>query len=144
MKRLALLAFLLSSLTFVYAQGVVLPTNSVARPPSDGLAAAVKVFSGRWEGLWDGRMPHVLVVEEIKSNTEAVVLYAWQEPPADNAWSAGWYRTTAAIDGNTLRVPLRNGKKAWYEFLPDGTLKAGYLRPNSSTQFNAVLRKVQP
>lgn len=144
MKRFTLLVSLLSNLALVHAQGVVLPTNSVARPPSDALAAAVKVFSGRWEGLWDGRMPHVLVVEEIKSNTEAVVLYAWQDPPAENAWSAGWYRTTAAIDGNTLRVPLRNGVKAWYEFLPDGTLKAGFLRSNNSTQFNAVLRKVQP
>ena len=144
MRRFAFLAAFVFTLANAHAQGIVLPPTTVVVPPADEIAAAAKVFSGRWEGLWDQRMPQVLVVEEIKSNTEAVVLYAWQEPPVSNAWAAGWYRTTATIDGNTLRVPLRNGMKAWYEVLPDGTLKAGYSRPNSSTQSNAVLRKVQP
>ncbi len=144
MKHLAILIAILSALTQAYAQGIVLPSDTTARAPADAIPATAKVFSGRWEGQWDERMPHVLVVEEIRSGTEAVVLYAWQEPPVANAWGAGWYRTTATIDGNTLRVPLRNGIKAWYEYLPDGNLKAGYLRPNSTSQSNAVLRKVRP
>ena len=144
MKRFVLFFTLLFSFAHGHGQGVVLPPDTVVIPPTEEIAATAKAFSGRWEGLWDQRMPHVLVVEKIKSNTEAVVLYAWQEPPVANGWKAGWARIVAAVDGNTLRVPLRDGIKAWYELLSDGTLKAGYLRANSSTQSNAVLRKVQP
>jgi len=144
MKRAAFFVTLFFAFAYVHAQGVVLPPDTVVILPADEIAASAKAFSGRWEGLWDQRMPHVLVVEKIKSNTEAIVLYAWQEPPVANGWKAGWARITATIDGNTLRVPLRDGIKAWYELLPDGTLKAGYSRPKSSTQSNAVLRKVQP
>jgi len=144
MKSLALSTAILLIALQVQAQGIVLPPNAVARAPADTIPPAAKVFSGRWEGQWDERMPHVLIVEEIKSGTEAVVLYAYQEPPVANAWSASWYRTTATIDGNVLRVPLRNGIKAWYEYQADGNLKAGYLRPTSTVQSNAVLRKVQP
>lgn len=144
MNRAAFFVTLLFAIAYVHAQGVVLPPDTVVIPPADEIAASAKAFSGRWEGQWDQRMPHVLVVEKIKSNTEAIILYAWQEPPVANGWKAGWGRITATIDGNTLRVPLRDGIKAWYELLPDGTLKAGYSRPNSSTQSNAVLRKVLP
>ena len=144
MKRSVLFFTLLFSFAYVHGQGVVLPPDAVVIPPTEEIAATANAFSGRWEGLWDQRMPHVLVVEKINSNTEAVVIYAWQEPPVANAWRAGWGRITATIDGNTLRVPLRDGIKAWYELLPDGTLKAGYSRPTSATQSRAVLRKVQP
>jgi hypothetical protein len=143
MKKLGLIAILLTA-SQVWSQGIVLPPDAVAQLPAETMPSEAKIFSGRWEGKWDERMPHVLVVEEIKSATEAVVLYAWQDPPVANAWGGGWIRTTATIDGNTLRVPLRNGTKAWYEYLPDGNLKAGYLRPTSTSQSNAVLRKVQP
>ena len=144
MKKFVLVSAVFLSAKCVFAQGILLPPDAVVQLPAEAISANAKVFSGRWEGSWDERMPHILVVEEIKSGFEAVVLYAWQEAPAPNAWSAGWYRTTAVIDGKTLRVPLRNGVKAWYEYQADGSLKAGYLRPNSTTQLNAVLQKTHP
>ncbi len=144
MKKLVFVSAVLLFATCVSAQGILLPPDAVVQPPAEAISANAKVFSGRWEGRWDERMPHVLVVEEIKSGFEAAVLYAWQEAPAPNSWSAGWYRTTAVIDGNTLRVPLRNGVKAWYEYQADGSLKASYLRPNSTTQNIAVLQKARP
>ncbi|WP_143541543.1 hypothetical protein [Rhodoferax fermentans] len=144
MKSLVFCVAMVFAVFGVHAQGVVLPSDTAVHEPAEVIPAAVKAFSGRWEGKWDERMPHVLVVEEIKSATEATVLYAWQAPPAANAWNAGWARFTATIDGNILRVPLSEGKKAWYELQADGSLKASYTRPNSSSQSNAVLRKVQP
>jgi hypothetical protein len=139
-----LLAGLLLVVTQAFGQGLILPSGVSAKAPLESIAQTARVFSGKWEGLWDGRMPHVLLVEEVKSGAEATVLYAWQEPVVENAWGAGWYRTAASIDGNTLRVPLRNGTRAWYELLPDGTLKASYQRANSSSQSQAVMRKVEP
>jgi hypothetical protein len=125
-----------------FAQGIVLPTDSVAKPPPESASTIAKTLSGKWLGMWDGRMPHVLVVEEVKPNNELQVLYAWQDIPVDNSWGAGWYRTTATIEGNTLKVPLRNGNRAWYELMPDGSLKAGYQRGSGSGQSSATLNKV--
>lgn len=82
MKRSAFFVTLLFSFAYVHAQGVVLPPNTVVIPPADEIAVSAKAFSGRWEGQWDQRMPHILVVEEIRSNTEGLVLYAWQEIPS--------------------------------------------------------------
>lgn len=144
MKSLVFCVAMVFAAFGAHAQGVVLPSDTAVREPAEAIPASVKAFSGRWEGKWDERMPHVLVVEEIKSATEAAVLYAWQAPPAANEWNAGWARFTATIDGNTLRVALSEGKKAWYELQADGSLRASYMRPNSSSQSNAVLRKVQP
>ena len=126
----------------VLAQGIVLPPDSVAKPPPESTSTIGKALSGKWQGMWDGRMPHVLVVEEVRSNTELQVLYAWQDIPADNSWGAGWYRTTATIEGSTLKVSLRNGSRAWYELMPDGSLKAGYQRGSESGQSSATLNKV--
>jgi hypothetical protein len=126
------------------AQGVVLPPDVIAKKPPESASAVARAFAGKWQGQWDGRMPHVLVVEEVKSNTEVQVLYAWQEPPVENAWGAGWYRTMATFEGNTLKVPLRNGNRAWYDLLPDGSLKAGYQRAGSSGQSGATMKRVEP
>jgi len=144
MKSLALFCAIFLAVSGAQAQGVVLPPDTVVREPAELISIATRVFSGRWEGKWDDRMPHILVVEEIKSDTEATVLYAWQDPPSTKSWRAGWSRITATIDGTTLRVPLGNGIKAWYELQADGGLKAGYLRPNSTSQSNAMLQKVRP
>ena len=143
MRHIALIILLFVT-TQALGQGLILPQNAVAKPPAEGVAPSARAFSGKWEGVWDARMPHVLLVEEVKSSTEATVLYAWQEPAAENAWGAGWYRSPASIDGSTLKVPLRNGTRAWYELLPDGTLKASYQRANSSNQSHATMRKTEP
>jgi len=141
MRHIAL-AVLLFVTTQAGSQGVILPPNAVAKPPAESVPASARVFSGKWDGVWDGRMPHVLLVEEVRSGSEATVLYAWQES-AENAWGAGWYRTPASIEGSTLKVPLRNGTRAWYELLPDGTLKATHQRANSSSQSHATMRKTE-
>jgi hypothetical protein len=140
-KYLLLSLILLASGTAL-AQGIVLPPDSVAKPPPESASVIARALSGKWQGMWDGKMPHVLVIEEVKSNTELQILYAWQDPLTDNSWGAGWYRTTATIDGNTLKVQLRNGNRAWYELMPDGSLKAGYQRGGSFGQSNANLNKV--
>ena len=144
MKSLALFGALVLAASGACAQGIVLPPDAEVREPVEAIPVAAKVFSGRWEGKWDDRMPHVLVVEDVKSGTEAAVLYAWQDAPAANTWGAGWARIAATIDGNTLRLVFRNGTKAWYEVQADGSLKAGYQRPNSSSQSNAVMQKAKP
>lgn len=142
MKR-KLSALIVCSAGGAFAQGVVLPPDALAKAPPESATVVARTLSGKWQGMWDGRMPHVLVVEEVKSSSEVLVLYAWQDPPTNNAWGAGWYRTSAAIEGSTLKVPLRNGNRAWYELLPDGSLKAGYQRAGSSGHSEATMKRME-
>ena len=144
MKHRLLLGLSFLSASVAMAQGVVLPPDLSLKRPAESASTVARAFAGKWQGQWDGRMPHVLAVEEVKSNTEVQVLYAWQEPPSDNAWGAGWFRTMATLEGNTLKVPLRNGNRAWYDLLPDGTLKAGYQRAGASAQSGATMRRLDP
>lgn len=123
------------------SQGVPLPTIAMVKPV-DSINSQAKSFHGRWEGRWGGNMPHVLVVEQVKSDTEAMAVYAWEEPPADGSWSGGWVRVAANIDGGTLRVPLRNGPKAWYEMQSDGSLKGSYQRSSGAQIYYATMKKV--
>jgi hypothetical protein len=110
--------------------------------PGEALGAPAKFFYGRWEGKWGGNMPHVLVVEQVKSDSEAIAIYAWEEPPIDGAWSGGWVKVAANIDGGILRVPLRNGPKAWYEMQSDGTLKGSYQRSGNAQIHYTTMKKV--
>ena len=124
-----------------FCQGVPLPSISMVKPV-ESIGSQAKLFYGRWEGRWGGNMPHVLVVEQVKSDTEAMAVYAWEEPPADGSWSGGWVRVAANIDGGTLRVPLRNGPKAWYEMQSDGSLKGSYQRSSGAQIYYATMKKV--
>ena len=72
-----LLGLILLSAGTVMAQGVVLPPDVAAKKPPENASTVGRAFAGKWQGQWDGRMPHVLVVEEVKSSTEVQVLYAW-------------------------------------------------------------------
>ena len=61
MKKLVFVSAVLLFATCVSAQGILLPPDAVVQPPAEAISANAKVFSGRWEGRWDERMPHVLV-----------------------------------------------------------------------------------
>lgn len=123
-----------------HSQGVPLPQIASVKP-IETINSLSKSFHGRWEGVWGGSMPHILVVEQVKSDAEAVAVYATQDPPGENFWSGGWNRVNATIDGNALRVTLRNGAKAWYEMQSDGSLKGSYQRNTNAQVFSASMKR---
>lgn len=138
--RLITLAVTILLCVASHSQGVPLPPAASLKPV-ETISSLPKSFHGRWEGLWGGNMPHVLVVEQVKSDVEAVAVYATQDPPGENFWSGGWNRVNASIDGNALRVTLRNGAKAWYEMQSDGSLKGSYQRSTGAQIFSASMKR---
>ena len=103
---------------------VPLPTDVRIVPPSPGIPGEVAAFSGKWQGVWDDTLDHILVVEEI-TGTEAVVVYAWGD---SQAWrmSRGFNRLKGAFDGATLIVKSARPATVTYRMRADGKLDARY------------------
>ena len=94
------------TITLCFSQkNVPLPREiEIVTPPSD-LPPAVAAFSGRWEGVWEGELESILIVEEIDSQ-KAKVIYAWGDAPR---WltDKGYGRYVAKV------IPGSRGKIEW-------------------------------
>lgn len=93
-------------------------------------------FLGAWRGTWAsgfGQMiPHVLVVEQLRANGEAVVVAANAAAP-DYRRKGWWRRRTAKFDGDDLIVHLDGGMTFRYTYTPQGRLIATYTRGSGGT-----------
>lgn len=89
-----------------------LPTNLKIVSPDSSIAEDVAAFSGRWVGIWEGKLSSALVVQKIypadsKGRYKAEVLYTW------GTYSA-WYITNSGmreLDGEIKdgQLVARNG-----------------------------------
>ena len=102
---------------------VPLPSNVNVIPPA-GVPNPVAAYSGKWQGVWDDTLDHILVVEEIKG-TEAMVIYAWGDSAAWQT-SRGFRRVKGTFEGNMLVVKLPRPATVTYQMRPDGKLDAKY------------------
>jgi dienelactone hydrolase len=102
---------------------VPLPDDVTVNPAPDGLAPDLKRFLGVWTGSWGGANRHILIVEAVRSDATADVVYAIagsapaHVPPI-------WYRTTATIAHDTLTLQRRESIN--YVLESSGTLFATY------------------
>lgn len=83
-------------------------------PPSPGLPAAVRDFSGTWYGDWvdpknpENRIREILVVEEIAALDKVKVIFSWGECPACQI-QAGWQRFSGKITDLCVDWPKLDG-----------------------------------
>jgi hypothetical protein len=102
-----------------------LPSEVRLVPPEASVAPQLAAFSGKWSGVWDGILAHVLVMEEI-TPPDAVVVYAWGKAPQWHIDQAGWDRVRGEWVEGTLKLSLRRPATVFYRLQPDGTLDATY------------------
>jgi hypothetical protein len=89
------------------------------------VAQQLAAFSGKWSGVWDGILHHVLVVKEIDP-PHAVVIYAWGTAPQWQIDRPGWSRVQGKCVDGVLTLSLRRPATVIYRLQPDGTLDATY------------------
>jgi hypothetical protein len=107
------------------ATSVALPPDTKVETPASSVPREQAAFAGKWQGVWDGKLPHILVVERI--TPEGVdVIYAtghsmeWRMSPS-------WTRAKGKfVDTRTLAVTLSRPATATYVMQPDGTIDATY------------------
>ena len=79
---LALASLLVLSGSVVEADDVPLPANLKITAPDSSIPAEIAAFSGKWVGIWDGKLSSALVVQKIypadgNGRYKAEILYAW-------------------------------------------------------------------
>jgi len=133
-RAAALLAWLALAATAAHAQTafVPLPADVAVTAPGPDVPPAVARFSGVWaRGAWDSVLPHVLVVERLEADGSARVVYAVGEN-ADRDIKPGAMRVTGLAEGDTLRVPSRDGR-AIVEYTFEGDKLRGLYRAGDIT-----------
>lgn len=106
--------------------GVTLPFDLRIVQPAAGVPKELGVFSGKWAGVWDGTLDHILVVEEINP-PHAVAVYAYGAAREWGIDRPGWSRVRGEfIDSTTLKLSLPRPATVIYRMLQDGTLDATY------------------
>jgi pimeloyl-ACP methyl ester carboxylesterase len=106
---------------------VPLPHDIVLTPPSANVPADIAIFAGAWGGDgWSGTLPHVLVVEQVKSDGTAEAVYAWGNN-RNGTVKAGWSRDSGLISNGKLHFDFPNGAVVDYTVSKDGTLFGRYV-----------------
>lgn len=125
---------------------VPLPPDLRVSSAAPQLPAAVRALSGQWTGAWmrpDGRLRHVLVIEEL-GEADAKVVYAVGSLISSTGRSVdpSWFRTQGRIDADgQLTLNLQGGAQAIYRVQPDGTLSGTYKSPRFSAPIQARLTR---
>jgi hypothetical protein len=108
----------------------VLPEDVNVIPPGSNVPKALRAFSGRWFGVWDGVLEHILVVEKIDNNLEVNAIYSWGVAYQWDINQPGWQRYNGKFEKQTLILTDKSNKiKITYKLISESTMIATYERP---------------
>lgn len=124
----ALVAILVGQVSAELA-AVPMPPDLNVEAPGPDVSPELAKFVGVWgNGAWDGVLPHVLVVEQVRPDGQALVVYAYGDAPDWNV-TRGYARVVGRIERGALAFNLRGGRvKVEYRFEEDslrGTYTVG-------------------
>jgi hypothetical protein len=106
---------------------VLLPHDVAIVPPQGSVPVERAAFAGQWSGLWEGVVPHILVVEQITPDS-AVTVFAWGMARKWSIHQGRWLRVPARFVDGALQLKLPRPATVTYRLQPDGTLGATYER----------------
>jgi dienelactone hydrolase len=111
--------------------GVPIPKDAKVKIESDSTGEAHRRFVGAWIGAWGGQLKHILIVEDVKPDGSASVVYAWGDSPRLNI-QRGWKRHSGIITGDTLVVEANF--KAEYMLTSATTARGSWQRGDRRSQ----------
>ncbi len=105
-----------------------LPDDAVVVPPNSKVPATIRKFSGKWFGVTEGILDHLLVVEKINENLEVDAIFSWGVAYQWNIFEPGWQRFKGKIENQKLIIS-DDQLQITYQFNSEGNLDAVYERP---------------
>ncbi len=126
-------ALVLVSLLFVGCATPTRPTAAIPLPqdmmivaPEPTLPPEIKAFSGKWFGVWEGVLKHILIVEQINP-PYATAIYAYGDAPSWNITNPNFVRLQAQIEPRVLKMSfIGRPATVTYRLQSDGTLDGTY------------------
>jgi hypothetical protein len=107
-----------------------LPPDMHIAPPSSKVPKTLRAFSGKWFGVSDGILDHVLVVERIHDNLDVDAVYSWGVAYQWDIDRPGWERFRGKFQNGSLILTDENrGIRISYTLNSSGALDAIYERP---------------
>jgi hypothetical protein len=108
----------------------VLPDDIKIISPSLKVPKLLRAFSGKWLGVSDGILDHMLVVEEINDNLEVNAIYSWGVAYQWNINQPGWQCYKGKFENQKLILADEKNKiKITYKLNSNGTLDATFECP---------------
>jgi hypothetical protein len=107
----------------------VLPKEANVIPPDPEVPETLAKFSGKWYGVSNGVLDHLLVVEKINHSLEVDAIYAWG---VASQWGLrpGWQRFKGRFENHKLILTDEKSRvKITYKFSSDDYIDAMYERP---------------
>ena len=147
MQRLSISSFAVAAFLWVAqaataadlnVDGVPIPSDVKIAARSSAAPESHKRFLGAWVGTWGGGLRHVLIVEDIRSDGEASVVYAIGDYAAANIKPA-WSRHKARVSADTLS--MGESFTATYKLADGDTLRATYQR--GTVRSHARMAKIE-
>ena len=120
-----------------------LPSNVRIIPPEATVFQQLAAFSGKWSGVWDGTLHHILVVEEI-TPPHAVVIYSLGHRTPVAVAQPGWDQVQGEFVDGALKLSLRRPATVMYRLQPDGTLDATYEWAGGISRANLMRVRESP
>lgn len=113
--------------------GVPIPDDAAIAAAPAGAPDTARRFLGAWVGSWDDLIKAILIVEEVRADGTARVVYAIGDYAPFNRKSGVW-RQDATLSGDTLTFTV-SGFTTTYTLAADDTIAAtfqgGLLRSNA-------------
>jgi hypothetical protein len=110
------------------ASSLVLPDDLELVAPGADIPANTARFLGKWFGVSDGVLDHLLIVEKIHSNDDIDAIYAWGTAPQWNIHKPGYRRFRGKIENQKL-ILTDGTVTITYTFISEKELHSTYERP---------------
>lgn len=112
--------------------GVDIPAYELRKPGAD-VPDSIKGFVGKWiDGMWDGHLCHVLIVENMRPDGRAEMIYVWGTYSGWNIEKPGFQRMRGVVNDGVLTYVGRRATVK-YELNADDTLSGQYVLPTSTS-----------
>ncbi len=112
------------------AMEIVLPEDIQITAPSSEMEPWQSRFAGKWFGVNDGILDHMLVVEKMQSSQDITGIYAWGVAYQWGISSPGWMRLQGHFSGRNLILNQEGSSIViTYTLNPDGSMTSVYERP---------------
>jgi hypothetical protein len=118
--------------------GVPIPDDVTIAPAPAGAPELLSRFPGAWVGAWDDTLKHILIVEQVRADGTARIVYGVGDEPAFGV-ARTYRRFDATVSGGSLAVAA-GAFSARYELAPDNTLTGVFQR--GAIRSNARLSKI--